>query len=53
MGHRINVFSWTKNTTDDLYYYKEVYSGDSLEEALKISYVEKSNGVGCIKIEWR
>jgi len=53
MGNKFEVYSYVRDTDCSQYYYKEVYHGEDMEEALRIAFAEKQKGVGCVKIEWR
>jgi hypothetical protein len=52
MGNAFVVSSWEK-LSDGRYAYREVYRGEDFTQALYVMASEKSDGAGCVKLEWR
>lgn len=51
MGYEYVVSSYTKD--GDKYRYEEIWTGDTLEEALKVMEQENELGIRCIRLVWR
>jgi hypothetical protein len=51
MGNRFVVKTWELQRAD--YGWREIYRGESMEEALVALVLEKQRGGTCVVLEWR
>lgn len=53
MGYKYEVNVWEAAVDSDRYYWLQIYTGDSLYQAIKTMWWCKRQGWKCIKLEWR